>query len=71
MAVKCDPVPDERDWPAPACGARNSYTGRALLELGNTFFDAGEHVAAMPFYLESARAAHPHDLEQEKGLRTN
>jgi hypothetical protein len=25
----------------------------------------------MPFYLESARAAHPHDLEQEKGLRTN
>jgi tetratricopeptide (TPR) repeat protein len=43
---------------APPCALRC----RAILELGKTFFDAGQPITAMPLYLEAIRASRTKDF---------
>jgi hypothetical protein len=45
-----------------ASGSTSAYKGRALLELGWTYVDADETMAALPFYLEATRASRAVDL---------
>jgi hypothetical protein len=45
-----------------ACGPPSAYRGRAFLELGWTYVDAGESISALPFYLEATRVSQGVDL---------
>jgi hypothetical protein len=45
-----------------ASGPPSAFRCRAILELGKTLFDAGHPIAAMPFYLEAARASREEDF---------